>query len=147
MQPTLKGVLVVMAMTTAVVLADRIPLPAPASQASPRVAEANPASGGPIVRATGNASAGRTLFSSKGCIACHTAQGVPGAVGTIGPNLNGLGDTAKRPTLADGEPNTPKNIAAWITDPASRKPGTQMPNLGLSAKEADDLAAFLVTLR
>jgi cytochrome c1 len=32
-------------------------------------------------------------------------------------------------------------------DPASRKPGTQMPNPGLSAKEADDLAAFLVTLR
>jgi mono/diheme cytochrome c family protein len=142
MQPTFKGVLVVVAITTAVVLAQYVPLPSPASQPSSAVAQA-----GPVVKATGNAGAGRSLFAAKGCVACHTAQGVPGAVGTIGPSLNGLGDPARRPTLADGEPNTPVNVAAWIMDPASRKPGTQMPSLGLSAKEADDLAAFLVTLR
>ena len=43
---------------------------------------------------------GKQLFQSKGCIACHVAQGVPGATGTIGPNLNGIGDPAKRPALA-----------------------------------------------
>jgi cytochrome c1 len=144
MQPSSKSVLVVVAITAAVLLAQHIPLPSPASQPSSAAAQAQT---GPVVKASGNASAGRSLFAAKGCVACHTAQGVPGAVGTIGPNLNGLGDPAKRPTLADGEPNTPVNIAAWIADPASRKPGTQMPNLGLSAKEADDLAAFLVTLR
>jgi mono/diheme cytochrome c family protein len=144
MQPTFKGVLVVVAITTAVVLAQYVPLPSPASQPSSAVAQAQT---GLAVKAAGNASVGRSLFSAKGCVACHTAQGVPGAVGTIGPSLNGLGDPAKHPTLADGEPNTPINIAAWIKDPASRKPGTQMPNLGLSAKEADDLAAFLVTLK
>ena len=46
-----------------------------------------------------------------------------------------------------GEPNTPANIRGWIKDPQAKKPGTLMPNLGLSDKESDDLAAFLVTLR
>ena len=95
----------------------------------------------------GDANNGKTLFTSKGCVACHVAQGIPGAVGTIGPNLNGLGDPAKRATLASGDPNTPANIRVWIKDPQSKKPGTAMPNLGLSDKEADDLTALIVTLK
>ena len=86
-------------------------------------------------------------MSSKGCVACHVAAGVPGAVGTIGPSLNGLGSPATHPMLASGEPNTPENIRGWIKDPQAKKPGTMMPALGLSDKEADDLTAFLVTLK
>jgi cytochrome c2 len=96
---------------------------------------------------TGDANNGKMLFQQKGCIACHVAQGVQGATGTIGPNLNGIGDPAKRPKLADGAANSPEHLKEWIKDPQKLKPGTMMPNLQLSDKEADDLVALLMTLK
>ncbi len=38
---------------------------------------------------------GARHFSALGCGACHMVSGVPGAVGTIGPSLDGLGDRAE----------------------------------------------------
>jgi cytochrome c len=118
----------------------------PSAPPAPAAKDAKPAasSGGAI---TGDAANGRTLFTAKGCIACHTAQGVQGATGTIGPNLNGIGDPAKKPTLTDGGRNTPEHIREWIKDPQKLKPGTMMPNLQLTEKEADDLTALLLTLK
>jgi cytochrome c oxidase subunit 2 len=118
----------------------------PAPPAAPASKAAAPAasSGAPV---TGDANNGKMLFTQKGCIACHVAQGVQGATGTIGPNLNGIGDAAKRPKLADGAANTPEHIKEWIKDPQKLKPGTMMPNLQLSDKEADDLVALLMTLK
>jgi cytochrome c2 len=118
----------------------------PSRPPAPAAKDANPAasSGGAI---TGDPANGRTLFTAKGCIACHTAQGVQGATGTIGPNLNGIGDPAKKPTLTDGGRNTPEHIREWIKDPQKLKPGTMMPNLQLTDKEADDLTALLLTLK
>ena len=147
MQPSFKSVLVVAAITTVLTLADRVSLPATAARTPSAVAQTGSTAGGVAAKPIGDASAGRALFASKGCVACHVAPGVPGAVGTIGPSLSGLGDAGKRPQLASGEPNTPANIRGWIKDPQARKPGTQMPNLGLGDKESDDLTAFLVTLR
>ncbi|MCC6179298.1 MAG: c-type cytochrome [Chloroflexi bacterium] len=121
--------------------------PAAKAGGAPAAAKTGAAGSGAAAKVAGDAAAGKTLFTSKGCIACHVAAGVPGATGTVGPNLNGIGDPSKRPTLADGKPNTPENIKAWIKDPQSLKPGTLMPNLGLSDKEADDLTAFLLTLK
>lgn len=147
MQPTFKSVLVVAAVTTILLLADRITLPAASPRVSTAEAQASGTDGGTVEKVVGNVNTGKALFASKGCVACHVAPGVPGAVGTIGPSLSGLGDAGKHPRLASGEPNTPVNIRGWIKDPQARKPGTQMPNLGLSDKESDDLTAFLVTLR
>jgi len=93
---------------------------------------------------SGDPQAGRTLLIAKGCGACHTARGVPEASGTIGPTLNGI---ASKPMIAETIPNTPENMKRWITNPTTIKPGTMMPPLGLSDKEADDLVAFLETLR
>jgi cytochrome c2 len=118
---------------------------APSSPA-PKTASPVAASGGGAT-VTGDVANGRLLFTQKGCIACHTAQGVQGATGTIGPNLNGIGDPAKRPKLADGANNSPEHIREWIKDPQKLKPGTMMPNLQLSDKEADDLTALLMTLK
>ena len=117
--------------------------PAPAPAASKPAAAA--ASSGTTV--TGDAAAGKELFLRKGCVACHVAQGIQGATGTIGPNLNGIGDPAKKPKLADGAANTPEHIREWIKDPQKLKPGTMMPNLQLTDKEADDLTALLMTLK
>ena len=97
--------------------------------------------------ATGNADNGKQLFATKGCIACHVAPGVPGASGTIGPNLTGIGDPARRPQLAGSLPNTDDNLKRWIKDPQGVKSGTMMPNLNLSDAEVSDLVTFLETLK
>ena len=41
-------------------------------------------------------------FQKGGCTACHTIPGVPGAVGTIGPDLTEIGKLAEE-RLASGE--------------------------------------------
>ena len=140
-RPGLRAILIGLAVATLALAACAPPAPPP----KPAGSDAKPtASGGTVA---GDAAAGRTLFTAKGCIACHTAQGVQGATGTIGPNLNGIGDPAKKPKLTDGGNNTPEHIREWIKDPQKLKPGTMMPNLQLSDKEADDLTALLLTLK
>ena len=96
---------------------------------------------------TGAAATGKQLFVSKGCIACHRAPGVPEAQGTIGPNLRGEGDPTGHPQIAGAIPNTPENMVRWLLNPPAVKPGTAMPNLGLTQDEAQSLAAFVETLK
>ncbi len=43
--------------------------------------------------------------------------------------------------------NSPDDLAKWIMDPPSLKPGTAMPKLGLSADEAAAAAAYLYSLQ
>jgi cytochrome c2 len=145
---TLRASLLGLAASSLVLAAACVPAPPPApapAAKEPKPAAAAASSGGGAV--VGDANAGRELFVRKGCVACHIAQGVPGATGTIGPNLNGIGDPAKRPKLSDGGTNTPEHIREWIKDPQKLKPGTMMPNLQLTDKEADDLTALLLTLK
>lgn len=92
----------------------------------------------------GDPNAGARLFMSAGCAGCHTVANVPGATGVAGPNLTNI---ALRPTIAGSSiPTSPENLARWIEDPPSLKPGTAMPRLGLRATEARDLAAYLYSL-
>jgi cytochrome c1 len=89
----------------------------------------------------GNPEAGRGLIIAKGCAGCHTVAGVEGATGVVGPKLNNV---ALRPTLAgESIPNSPETMVSWILDPPSLKPGTQMPKLGLTQEEAQDITAYL----
>ncbi|MFY3549606.1 c-type cytochrome [Achromobacter insolitus] len=69
--------------------------------------------------------------------------GIAGARHHVGPSLAGI---AQRPYIAGGVPNTPASMERWLRDPAAFKPGTAMPDLGLGAQEARDIAAFLYTL-
>lgn len=74
---------------------------------------------------------GRALFANKGCGTCHTNQRAPGHESlNVGPDL-----TLYR--------NDAAFLQRWLTDPASVRPGTQMPRLGLSDQEIEDLVAFL----
>ncbi len=92
----------------------------------------------------GDPNAGKELIVSKGCSGCHTVPVVPEAKGTVGPNLGGF---AGRPQIASTLPNNPDNLTKWLKNPPSVKPGTQMPNLGLSEQEIANLEAFLYTLK
>lgn len=85
---------------------------------------------------------GRELANTSGCGACHIIGGVHEANGTIGPPLTGI---AQRSYIAGMLPNTPQNLALWIRVPQSVKPGNAMPDLGLSTREAEDIAAFLIS--
>jgi cytochrome c len=85
-------------------------------------------------------------MAQKGCGGCHTIPGVAGATATVGPNLAGV---ASRTTIAGGAvPNNgPADLQRWILDPPAVKPGTQMPKLGLTEQEAQQIVAYLETLR
>ncbi|MCL5026819.1 MAG: c-type cytochrome [Chloroflexi bacterium] len=78
------------------------------------------------------------------CGACHVIPGVQGATGTVGPALTHFGSSDD---IADDGENTPDNLIKWLMNPQSLKPGTTMPNVGVTEADARDMAAFLYTLK
>lgn len=66
------------------------------------------------------------------CVGCHS---VGGAGGNVGPALDGVAKRYDRAALD-----------AWLADPQSVKPGTPMPNFGLSDADRAELVDFLMTL-
>ena len=78
------------------------------------------------------------------CAACHTIRGTP-AGGILGPDLSHFGD---RETIASGlMPNTPQNLAKWIDNTQTIKPGVKMPELGMLASEIDGVTSYLEGLK
>ena len=96
----------------------------------------------PVSRSA-NAEAGFTLFTSKGCAGCHTVNGVSN--GQIGPNLTHV--YSRTAFAGDTFDMTPDNLRMWLHDPPGVKPGSKMPNLGLSSAEITNLIAYLQTLK
>jgi cytochrome c len=92
----------------------------------------------------GDARHGKSLIRHFGCGSCHTIPGVDGATASVGPPLTGM---AGRAYIAGVLPNTPENLIRWVQAPQSVDPRTAMPAVGLSTKEAQDVAAYLYTLR
>lgn len=90
------------------------------------------------------ARAGYNVFRISACAACHTIRGAD-VFGKVGPELTHL---ASRRTIAAGMlPNTPGNLAAWIVNAPSLKPGVEMPALPMSAATEHALLGYLSTLR
>lgn len=90
-----------------------------------------------------DAARGKLLLAQYQCGACHQVPGVAAARGTLGPALESYG---RRSYIAGQIPNRPDTLARWIVDPASMKPGTAMPAMGVSAADARDMAAYLSAL-
>ncbi len=88
--------------------------------------------------------AGERLFMHSQCESCHTIAGT-GARGAIGPNLTHLG--SRTSIAADTLSNTPKHLAAWSRNPQAIKPGSDMPDLGLSRGQVHELVTYLESLR
>jgi cytochrome c oxidase subunit 2 len=95
---------------------------------------------------TPTGSAGEQVFLKSTCVSCHTIRGLPGATGTVGPDLTHL---ATRATLGAGViDNTPDNLRAWIRDAQSIKPGVLMPAfLTMSPSDLSAVADYLDSLK
>lgn len=91
----------------------------------------------------GDPSAGRIAIGKYSCGGCHTIPGVAGAHGLVGPPLSQVG---LRMYIGGELRNTPPNLIAWIKDPKAIEPHTAMPDMGVSDKDARDIAAYLYTL-
>ena len=92
----------------------------------------------------GNATNGRRVIVSKGCGSCHTIPGIHNAKGVVGPPLMFF---SRRTMIAGELPNSPENLVRWLKNPPGVEPGTAMPDLGLTDQQANDVAAYLYTLR
>jgi cytochrome c2 len=92
----------------------------------------------------GNSAAGKADIQRLGCGACHEIKGIRGARGAVGPALTGIGDRAE---LAGRLANTPDNMIRWIRTPQAIDPKSGMPDMGLSDRQARDVAAYIYTLR
>jgi cytochrome c2 len=80
------------------------------------------------------------LMIQYGCPTCHVIPGVPGAVGKVGPSLDGLG---QRSYLAGRLANNPEQLQRWLMHPQSIEPGTAMPEMGVSRQDARQMAEYL----
>jgi cytochrome c2 len=94
--------------------------------------------------AGGDPERGRQLIVAYGCGACHTIPGVPGANGRVAPPLI---DWGTRTTILGLAPNTPERLVDWIVAPESLRPSTTMPDIGVSREDAQQIAAYLYSLR
>jgi len=92
----------------------------------------------------GNPRHGKELIEAYGCGACHMIPGIRDARGLVGPPLTLF---AERTMIAGEIPNNPDNLVQWVENPPAIEPKTAMPDLGLSKAQAEDIAAYLYTLR
>jgi cytochrome c len=84
--------------------------------------------------------AGRRLIASYGCGSCHSIPGIPGADVMVAPPLSHF---YERTYIAGQVPNTWNNLIEYIQTPEQIEPGTVMPDLGVTAEEAQAIAAYL----
>lgn len=92
----------------------------------------------------GDPAHGAALIRDYGCGSCHQIPGIAGADGLVGPPLSNIG---VRVYLAGMLRNTPDNLTFWLRHPQQVVPGNVMPDMGMTASDARDIAAYLYTLR
>ncbi|HYE35793.1 c-type cytochrome [Methylocaldum sp.] len=92
----------------------------------------------------GDPARGRIALQQYACTTCHIIPGIVGAKGLAGPPLTGW---ANRIYIAGILPNTPDDLVLWLRDPQRISPGTAMPNLGVTERDAWDMAAYLYSLK
>jgi cbb3-type cytochrome oxidase cytochrome c subunit len=106
----------------------------------------------------GDPTEGRRLFSERGCLACHSHDGTREAQGTkgakdyvpavksdrqFGPNLSQVGAKLGR---TEGDKKSARVwLIQWIMDPHVHSPRSRMPVTHLTADQAADIAAWLLS--
>ena len=93
---------------------------------------------------TDDARRGRELFMESSCVLCHTIRGTD-AGSRLGPELTHV---AGRKTIAAGAVrNTREDVASWIADPHSMKPGVRMPASPLRGADLDAVVSYVRSLQ
>ncbi len=92
----------------------------------------------------GDAERGKVAIQHYGCNACHAIGGLPEPSLVAAAPVTGI---ATRTYIAGTLPRTPENLMLWIRFPRKVKPQTAMPELGVSAADARDIATYLYSLR
>ncbi len=94
--------------------------------------------------APGLAAEGERIFETSSCAGCHAIRGTT-ARGVSGPDLS---DFASRRTIgAVTVENNRENLAEWIVDAQTMKPGNLMPPIALEPGELEALLAYMETRR
>lgn len=90
--------------------------------------------------AGGNADAGKELIETVGCVGCHMVEGIDDKWNNLnqkkGTYLTGLGSKV--------DPNW---LVSWLKKPSHYQADTIMPSFRLTDKEANDIAAYLLSLK
>jgi len=94
-----------------------------------------------------NVARGKQLVADNGCLGCHKYRGRGGA---LGPEITHVGDK----TVHDFDfkhVHGERTVANWMfthfKSPAAVVPNTLMPEMDLSDGEAEDLAAYMISLK
>ena len=103
----------------------------------------NPPESTPLFPVAGDPLAGSRIIKENGCGSCHRIPGIAGANAVVGPPLD---QWPERSFIAGTLPNSPANLARWITSPQEIRPGTAMPDSGLAEDEVADVVAFLYSI-
>lgn len=96
----------------------------------------------PSAAPAGNATAGKALFASQGCNACHTFRPA-GSTAKVGPDLDDLAanaQTANRGSVQEYTAESIEDPGAYVVP---GYPNGVMPQFQLSDKQVADLVAFL----
>lgn len=105
------------------------------------------AAGAHAATATDDAAAatrGKSAIARFGCAACHAIPGIAAPPARVGPPLEKIGTRAY---IAGVLPNTREAMVRWLMNPPGVDPLTAMPDLHLTEAQAQDIAAYLNTLR
>ena len=87
----------------------------------------------------GDAQRGKELITSVGCISCHQVEGIKASLkvkSQKAPFLTGTGSKVN-----------PHWLVSWLKKPSHYQPSTIMPSFRLSNQEAQDMAAYLLSLK
>jgi mono/diheme cytochrome c family protein len=87
---------------------------------------------------------GIVALRQYGCATCHRIPGVVGADTPVGPSLAHI---ARRRFIAGIVVNDPQGLIEWLRRPQALHPGSAMPDLGVTERDARDMAAYLYTVQ
>ncbi|HSU32857.1 MAG TPA: cytochrome c oxidase subunit II [Bryobacteraceae bacterium] len=87
---------------------------------------------------------GQQVFLNHACIYCHQIRGTT-AAGQNAPDLTHFG--SRRGIAANTVPNTKGNLAGWIVDPQTKKPGNHMATIAVNSTDLQPLVDYLESLK
>ena len=87
---------------------------------------------------------GQQVFLNNACVFCHQIRGTT-AGGQNAPDLTHFG--SRRGIAANTVPNTKGNLAGWIVDPQSMKPGNHMATIAVNSTDLQPLLEYLESLK